>query len=1299
MVFKTLHLARQSLTKSLTHGYAQSVVAASQSSYASQNNPFGHFGASNLTRAGKYGPNQVQHALQSASTHSAAGLRQGSSILDNGDFGVLAAYYAAWQRSQWSDDKEWGQFQFTKSIGWRPSLSGRGKEQVEDLSLVAPAELAATDEFPSEALKLGAESNEQVTASDSDVLIADRVQPAVVTFTETARIVELPDDDEVSLATTNGVLLAPTGVKPAIETVSSGISPFGSSVLSTTATTPNSSVTHEERYAEELAGLARNHQYGEIPAVFDLMLQSGVAANTSAYNALLEAVINLARTKAQAITKTLDVYSDMLRQRIEPNITTYSSMIDLLTGRALEAAQSIRALEEKKMRFGGLEERGGLIFPSQEAELEMLAEDHSINLAIKIFGQSSLGSIPKYAEATYTCLIISCAEWNRVDDMVRIYGHMEKSKMTPSAGIFIAMILAFARSGNLRSAVECYDEYKALAIANNNGLNSLIRRDNDVYASVVWAYDICDRTVHGLKFLRKIEGTLSDNIQSQALRDTVALRTLVPDLIARRNFTEALHQTASLSVEARSKAMALLCTGAADCNAIDVASSAFEQLAGPAYVSAGAMALGAMHIRLANLDAAEHYWKILETGAADPEYLDITVMYALALIRSGQAESALQKSRRMFSRLRDLNVGAGAAKSDIVESVDEAIDSMGHFMIRRGITLSARASIDLLWIMVENGGVLTPVAGHVLAGLGPEGINQLGWDDITLLLQVQAGMITNAVAVDVANEARFIHLLKVVFQNGMPLTNETAGLVEQLLVRLGRADLTSQWEAYRYRSMEQLPVTIALASQQQPAFSPTMAQQTSPTFEDAYDPYAFNTDNKGSVFITELLEKSQGRSSARLQEALSRFRNMRRAGRHPRYFTYAKLILAAGREGKLDLAHEILALARADVPLLPQYRIVKHGWVTILDAMVAACLTVGERQVAAKYHQDLLDMGAAPSANTFGLYITTLKESTRTFDEASEAVKIFLRAKSEGVEPSSFFYNALIGKLGKARRIDDCLFYFAEMRHLGIRPTSVTYGTIVNALCRVSDEKFAEELFEEMESAPNYKARPAPYHSLMQYFLSTKRDRARVLAYYDRMCAKRISPTMHTFKLLIDSYATLEPVDMTAAERVLEQMTAAGQIPEPVHYAALIHAKGCVQHDMAGARALFDEVVAGRASSYGQSRACLYQALFESMVANRQVAETVPLVDGMARAGVEMTAYIANSLIHGWALVGDIGQARKIYDSVAVAKREPSTYEAMTRAFLAAGDRAKASSVVNEASSRAYPAAVVNKISDLLGGL
>ena len=338
-------------------------------------------------------------------------------------------------------------------------------------------------------------------------------------------------------------------------------------------------------------------------------------------------------------------------------------------------------------------------------------------------------------------------------------------------------------------------------------------------------------------------------------------------------------------------------------------------------------------------------------------------------------------------------------------------------------------------------------------------------------------------------------------------------------------------------------------------------------------------------------------------------------------------------------------------------------------------------------------MGAAPSANTFGLYITTLKENTKTFDEASEAVKIFHRAKSEGVEASSFLYNALIGKLGKARRIDDCLFYFAEMRNLGIRPTSVTYGTIVNALCRVSDEKFAEEIFEEMESCANYKPRPAPYHSLMQFFLTTKRDRGKVLSYYERMRSKGIQPTVHTYKLLIDTHATLEPVNMPAAEASLQSMRADGVQPEAVHFASLIHAKGCVLHDIEGARALFDSVIAeGRI----RPQPCIYQALFESLNANHMVSESEPLLKDMQARGVEFTPYIANALIHGWTLEKNMEKAKAAFDRVPMGRREPSTYEAMVRAHLAVEQRDAAKKVVREALGRGYPSAVAGKIGELV---
>ena len=51
---------------------------------------------------------------------------------------------------------------------------------------------------------------------------------------------------------------------------------------------------------------------------------------------------------------------------------------------------------------------------------------------------------------------------------------------------------------------------------------------------------------------------------------------------------------------------------------------------------------------------------------------------------------------------------------------------------------------------------------------------------------------------------------------------------------------------------------------------------------------------------------------------------------------------------------------------------------------------------------------------------------------------------------------------------------------------------------------------------------------------------------------------------------------------------------------------------------------------------------------------------------------------------------------VPMAKREPSTYEAMVRACLAAEKREDAQEVVKEALGRGYPSAVAGKIAELV---
>jgi pentatricopeptide repeat protein len=1158
-------LARQG-PKTFTHGYAQGLVAATHPQvYASNNRP--GFGLRRRTsKAGHLPSYHFQNAFHS-SAQSSTTVQQ---VRPEKSDGGLDAYFEAWkkQHAAGEPEKEWTQFQFAKRIEWKPlsiEVDNEGQSHVEAQAAEEATKPVLERAYSASAVDGLRQAEEEAALAKIDAAIEKEIK---------SRNDQANFEAELSVVAARAPTPPVAAVQsPALSSTESGFEKLPSSPATSVST---ASELQSQSYADHLSKLSEGHRYAEIPAVFEAMLVAGIQPVAAAYNALLDAAIHLPAERIQVVPKALDVYSDMLRRKVLPNTATYKTLINLLSSRSLEVSSLKQSLEEKRLRFGGMEEPGKFMFASNEFEFAILAEDDRLDLAVRLFEASiAYRKDRTFPPETYHQLISACSEAGRVPEMIRLYEHMESSKVVPLAATFPPMIKGFTQIGDLSSAVECYNEYKELAIAHDQGKLELSdRQDAHIYATVVKAYITSDRLEGAIQFYNRI----IEAYPTDALKDSVVSQGLVQGFLERGMLPQALEWAEGLGSSAKAISMSKVATIAADKGDKATAVAAFAHVPSNFNdIATPAMAMLALSVREGDVSAAQRFWHMLSNPelTVSPAFIEPTAMFAVAMIGSGQVAEGLNQSEQMFARIR-----ATAVDAHVNDEVDEGVEFINRFMTARSIA-DPRQAISESPIYPQS---FTPVP--------------------------------------------------------------------------------------------YVPV---------------------PTYEDTFDPYAASTDFKGSALIAEELEKGNGGRNKvpRLNEALARFRNMRRAGRHPRYITYAKLISAAAREERINLVHDILGMARTDIPLLPQYYVVRYGWVSILDAMVGACLTLGKRSLAAQYHQELLDMGAAPTANTFGLYITTLKESTKTFDEATEAVKIFHRAKSEGVEPSSFLYNALIGKLGKARRIDDCLFYFAEMRSLGIRPTSVTYGTIVNALCRVSDEKFAEELFEEMESMPNYKARPAPYNSLMQFFLTTKRDKSKVLAYYERMKSKGIEPTNHTYKLLVDTHATLEPVNMPAAEAVLDLIRSTGQRPEAVHYSSLIHAKGCVMHDMEGARAVFDSVMADPSI---RPQACLYQALFESMVANHQVTDTEPVLQEMSRRGVEMTPYIANTLIHGWANQKNIDKTKKIFSSVGREKREPSTYEAMTRAYLAVEDRESARGVVQEMLSRGYPGAVANKILELLGG-
>lgn len=1305
MVLKPLfNFARGSLGKTLIHGYPQSFVAGTQSFSPSSSPllPFSH----SSSKHGRAGTSQFQSSFHSASASTPAANKtdQGTVSSDKD----LSAYYDVWRRREQrggEEAKEWKQFQFTKRIGWNtPSVipdvkanqwsdtTSRAEGVVERGSLERAYSTSAVDDIKKaedeavvvikvdDAVAYGIASDQlshQSTGAEQVPLTSDTAQDLTQAF---------PSDIDRSLTPSSS---------PAVTFETSQRSTPLSDVT-TTATAQQDVAT--KAFLDHLCKLNEAQSYAEIPPVFESMVAQGIRPSANAYNALLASAIYLPTAKHQLVPKALSIYMDMRLRKVDPDSVFCNQLIQVLSQRALDVRDIKTNMDQRRKRYSTLQESRKFLFASDDAEYNIVAEDYALSKAIELFETSVLQHKDAVLSGeTYGLLIAACAVSDRGDFAMRTYEHMRLHQIKPSAAIFPILMAERAKSADLARVIGLYNEYKSLVMKQDAGESAIIgREDNEVYAAVLKAYALWGKNDDAQRFFNHIISSYDNVTENREerlgmIQDTVALHALVQERLDADDCLSAFESAKNntLSSKARDIAMVKICSHAADNDNAEIASQAFRWLSVAAQGSIEASSsLFALHIRKGEFEVAAQYWSNLtNTTSLGPLFVEPTAFYAMSLIRNGRMDDGLLLARETFSSIRASSQQT-KMRGELLEQIDEAIQLIGEAIARDALRPSPKASLALLWAMVENGGLVPSVAEHLLAGLGPKQVAMLTWQDLILCLQIEAGFLVDGkTSHDIAHSVRFAHLFELAVGPGAPLDERTSSLINRAIISVAAEspNLHTKWQNY-----QQL---IASQTNRQSSFTPILSPtvRSPPLYADNYDPYESTTDHRGSTIIVEELENH--RNGAGLNEALMRFRNVRRAGRHPKYIAYAKLITAAAKENRISLTHDILGMARHDMPFLSDYSIVRHGWSTILDAMVGACLTAGRRTLAEQFHQELLDMGSTPTANTFGLYITTLKESTKTFDEATEAVTIFNRSVSEGVAPSSFLYNALIGKLGKARRIDDCLRYFQEMRTYGIRPTSVTYGTIVNALCRVSDERFAEELFDEMESMPNYKPRPAPYNSLMQFCLTTKRDSEKVLSYYQRMRTKNIQPTMHTYKLLIDTYATLEPVNLAAAEGVLDTIRASGNRPEAVHYASLIHAKGCTLRDMVGARQTFDKVLA---SGEVRPQACLYQALFESMVANHSVAQTEEILDSMSANRVEMTPYIANTLIHGWAMENIIAKSKAVYDSVGMEKREPSTYEAMTRAFLTVEDRESAMSIVHEMLSRGYPSAVSGKILELV---
>ena len=374
-------------------------------------------------------------------------------------------------------------------------------------------------------------------------------------------------------------------------------------------------------------------------------------------------------------------------------------------------------------------------------------------------------------------------------------------------------------------------------------------------------------------------------------------------------------------------------------------------------------------------------------------------------------------------------------------------------------------------------------------------------------------------------------------------------------------------------------------------------------------------------------------------------------------YVLAYLIQSCGRNHQMDRAYELYTIGQSVLQCVAPNRMLS-AWVCMESSMIIALGHSGNVDAAHVHRLRVLDQGCTPSADAYGVLIQHVKDTT---DDTSGAVALFQEAMEGGTKPNLFLYNNIISKLARARKADYALEIFSQMKLNDCLPSCVTYATVIGACARVGDVQLAEKLFAEMTA--HVKPRVPAFNSLMQLFTTSKPNRTSSLYYYNQLLGFGLKPSSYTYKvhrfaffssfvfgtdriqLLMDTYGCLEPVDLSAMEKVFQKLQ---EDPDADltsgHFATLINAYGCVAKDFDKAIAIFQSIPTHpRAPPLD---AVTFEAVINVLVAHRRTDLLPIYVSKMNEAGVHMTAYIANFLIKGYANIGDLDQARSIFESL-----------------------------------------------------
>ncbi|OSD01996.1 hypothetical protein PYCCODRAFT_1368445 [Trametes coccinea BRFM310] len=1104
-----------------------------------------------------------------------------------------------------------------------------------------------------------------------------------------------------------------------------------------------------------------------------------------------ERVEKLSAFRASSSPRSQNVIADPSSdpsQLVRSGFGTYATLISTLTDRDFENYEAVRRAEARLRR-----RRRAAIGESAEEEEQRIADlrgDSHFASAFALFQTAAVNPNSKFPLHIYNKLLRSCAIHSNAHAAQAVYAHLEKrSDIHPDAQTFISLIATYAGSKDVQGAEKTFEKFRDAsrlervqwsfdAMRPNASAHTSQRASQmAVWNEMLTAYFRCGQPSDALALLEQMmDSTAGDATKatdvpppspatfscaisgfchlgdvSTALtwfermlqqQDSASADPYEPTLVPRRpdqaTWTAMFDALADEGMVAELNRLFARWLDVAPSDGTVILSDHRDTVlaANLRFMDTRADLLPAKALELLDfLSGHVLPWNVDSVHFTFNREISRTLSERLVMQywNRGHTDRAIELAERIASRqLQVLQYGQSQEAFDSSKT-QSRIEGARRFVtdLVTDILGSNTSGISLTHLL-RLSGLLADVGALHSAAFSEACLNAyaLQRNNPTLALSTREweALLDVILSGDADATASLNTLVDDLLQHSVDVSKFSEHAKGQLVRSLSSSDLNS------VRLLAQLgePFATRLAELEHAQRSPSVVSAQSFETPSSWDatpvtpvsPVSGRIDSAHSHFVGEFFP---GGNKTAVLSAYERFKDGAERGIYPRSIVAARLISALGRLGEVEKIQEVYCTAHE---VLASLENPKHwqtsGWFLIEDHMIIGLAHAGDVEAAHVHRQRILQHGGVPSADAYGALILNVKDTT---DDTSNAMALYQESQTYGVTPNIFMYNTIISKLAKARKADFALQLFQDMKARNVHPTSVTYGAVIAACCRVGDAASAELLFQEMISEPTFKPRVPPYNTMMQLYTHTKPDRERVLHYYNALREANVQPTAHTYKLLIDAYGCIEPIDLPAMQKVFEELVADRNVSvQGTHWAALINAWGCVQKDLDQALKIFDSIATHPTTNpHGPPMpdAVVYEALVNTLVTVRRM-DLVPMyLDRLRASGVHMTAYIANLLIKGYASVGEIERAREIFESLqdpqegvaaphnhlphqnkpqaansvpadAPVFREPSTWEAMVRAELGIGERERAVALLQRLQARMFPPAVYQRISGIM---